>query len=114
MEALKQKGDEIQPIKDNQSVQSASTSSWQDAFFGLADSYIENVLGSESSSENLENANQAHGNTDVIYQPPKGTTSAGETIVVDENPINYKKIGVYSAIGFGLVLLAGVTYKVVK
>ena len=85
-----------------------------DAFVGLANTYV-NAKFSESSRETVRPVDYARGNTDTIYQPERGQTQAGETIVVDNSmSINYKKIGLYSAIGFGGLLVAGMVYKVVK
>ena len=85
-----------------------------DAFVGLANTYVEAKF-SESSREKIAPVNYANGNTDTIYQPERGETQAGETIVVDgPMKLNYKKIGLYSAIGFGGLVVAGVVYKVVK
>ncbi len=85
-----------------------------DAFVGLANTYV-NAKFSESSRETIKPVNYANGNTDTIYQPERGETQAGETIVVNDSiNINYKKIGLYSAIGFGGLLVAGVVYKAVK
>lgn len=83
-----------------------------DAFMGLANTYV-NAAYSESSRERPEVANQARGNTDTIYQPQKGQTSAGETIVVTSE-LDIKKVGIYTAIGFGALLTIGIIYKVVK
>jgi hypothetical protein len=89
-------------------------SGYLDAFAGIAKTYI-GAKFSESSREKIIPTNYANGNTDTIYQPERGQTQAGETIVVNEpTKLNYKKIGVYSAIGFGGLLAAGVIYKVVK
>lgn len=84
-----------------------------DAFFGLADTYISAKV-SESSRERITPVNYANGNTDTINQPDRGQTQSGETIVVTPSNINWQKVGVYSAIGFGALLTAGVVYKVVK
>ena len=84
-----------------------------DAFIGLATTYV-GAKYSESSRERLESANQASGNTDTIYQPERGQTQAGETIINESSAVNWKKVGVYSAIGFGGLVTMGVIYKVVK
>lgn len=84
-----------------------------DAFVGIAKTYV-SAKYSESSREQLEPANQAHGNTDTIYQPERGQTQAGETIINEPSAVNWKKVGVYSAIAFGGLVSAGVIYKVVK
>lgn len=84
-----------------------------DAFVGLAKTYV-GAKYSESSRERLEPANQARGNTDTIYQPERGRTQAGETVLVTEQGIDVKKVATYGAIGFGFLVVAGVVYKVVK
>jgi len=88
------------------------SSGYFDAFMGLANTYV-SAAYSESSRERPEVANQARGNTDTIYQPQMGRTSSGETIVI-EPELNIKKIGIYTAIGFGALVTLGVIYKVVK
>jgi hypothetical protein len=91
-----------------------SSSGYFDAFVGLANTYV-GAKFSESSREKVPVVNPSSGNTDTIYQPTRGQTQAGETIVVKGNDeVNYKKIGVYSALGLGGLLIAGVIYKVVK
>ena len=84
-----------------------------DAFVGLANTYV-GAKFAESSREKLENANQAKGNTNTIHQPVSGQTSAGETIVIAPESVDVKKIAVYSALGLGFLLAAGVVFKVVK
>lgn len=88
-------------------------SGYLDSFWGLANTYV-GARYSESSRESLEPANQAQGNTDTIYQPERGQTQAGETIVVNPAGIDVKKAATYGAIGLGLLVSAGVIYAVVK
>jgi hypothetical protein len=89
----------------------ASNSGYFDAFVGLAGTYV-NARFSESSREQPQ-FNEARGNTDAIYQPTKGATYAGETIVV-KPATDYKKIGAYAGVGLGSLLVLAVAYKAVK
>jgi len=104
--------EEIQRTESAGSAGSESSASWQDALFGLANTYV-GAKYSESTREQPEPANQAYGNTDVIHQPVKGQTQAGETILVKEGA-DYKKIGLYAGITFGSILVLAVAYKAVK
>ncbi len=91
---------------------SEDNSGYLDVFSGFANNYI-TAKFSESSRERPEPANQANGNTDTIHQPVIGQTQASETIVVAK-PVNVKKVAIYSGIGLGFLVVAGVVYKVVK
>jgi hypothetical protein len=96
---------------ENNNETAASNSGYFDAFVGLAGTYV-NARFSESSREQPE-INEARGNTDTIYQPTKGSTYDGETIVV-KDATNYKKIGAYAGVGLGSLLVLAVAYKAVK
>lgn len=89
-----------------------TTSGYFDAFMGLANTYV-GAAYSESAREAPEQANQARGNTETIYQPQRGVGQAGETILAQQ-PINMKKVAIYSAMGLGALVTLGVIYKVVK
>jgi hypothetical protein len=91
----------------------AQSSGYFDAFLGLADTYV-NARFNESSRESYTNRNEALGNTEALYQPTTGQTSAGETIVASQKDTDLNKVAVYSAIGLGAVLTFGVIYKVIK
>lgn len=105
---------EVIEYPDNQT-QPASTAgaSYTDVFLGVVNAYASTKIA-ESAREQPEPINHAfNGNTDTIHQPTLGQGAAGETIVV-KNDMNYKKIGIYTGIGLGSILVLAVAYKAVK
>jgi hypothetical protein len=105
---------EVIEYPDNQT-QPVSTAgaSYTDVFLGVVNAYASTKIA-ESAREQPEPINHAfNGNTDTIHQPTLGQGAAGETIVV-KNDMNYKKIGIYTGIGLGSILVLAVAYKAVK
>lgn len=105
---------EVIEYPDNQT-QPVSTagSSYTDVFLGVVNAYASTKIA-ESAREQPEPVNHAfNGNTDTIHQPTLGQGAAGETIVV-KNDMNYKKIGIYTGIGLGSILVLAVAYKGIK
>ena len=99
-----------QPVQTDNATASGG---YFDAFVGLADTYISTRF-SESARENPEPINHAfNGDTNTIHQPTLGQGPAGETILVKDGT-NYKKIGIYTGIGLGSLLVLAVAYKAVK
>lgn len=105
---------EVIEYPDNQT-QPVSTAgaSYTDVFLGVVNAYASTKIA-ESAREQPEPVNQAfRGNTDTIHQATTGQGAAGETIVVTDST-NYKKIGIYTGIGLGSLLVLAVAYKAVK
>jgi hypothetical protein len=102
---------QVMEYTEDRTESAASNSGYFDAFVGLAGTYV-NARFSESSRE-LPEVNEARGNTDAIYQPTKGRTYDGQTIVVKDKT-DYKKIGAYAGVGLGSLLVLAVAYKAVK
>lgn len=99
----------------DQTTQPISTSgaSYTDVFLGVVNAYASTKIA-ESAREQPEPINHAfNGNTDTFHQPTLGQGAAGETIVVKDD-VNYKKIGIYTGIGLGSILVLAVAYKAVK
>jgi hypothetical protein len=105
---------EVIEYPDNQAQPaSAAGAGYADVFLGIVNAYASTKIA-ESAREQPEPVNQAfRGNTDTIYQPVTGQGAAGENIVVKDDT-NYKKIGIYTGIGLGSLLVLAVAYKAVK
>ena len=105
---------EVIEYPDNQTQPiSTASASYTDVFLGVVNAYASTKIA-ESAREQPEPINHAfNGNTDTIHQPTLGQGAAGETIVV-KNDMNYKKIGIYTGIGLGSILVLAVAYKAVK